>query len=278
MAQPSIFEFKTYRDFLGAWLAEAKLTKSSNLTKLAEVAGVHATFLSQVLLGRKDLSLEQAALLSSHLGLTKLERENFFALVQRERAGNKELREYWTERLREIETQRNRLSERFTKHQELDVEQKAIYYSSWKYVAVRLSTDVSGGQTAAQVAANFRMSPDEAQDVLTFLASNGLCVEDNGVYRLGPAHVHVPNESPFVAKHHVNWRTRAVVGIDSRTPDELFFTAPMVISEKDFERLREQLNTSIKSIVETAKASTSENVVCLNIDFFRAVRIANKSP
>ncbi|HEY8270608.1 MAG TPA: hypothetical protein VIG33_06935 [Pseudobdellovibrionaceae bacterium] len=43
----------------------------------------------------------------------------------------------------------------------------------------------------------------------------------------------------------------------------------MSISKKDFEVLREKFNLAIKEVVDIAKESAAEEIVCLNIDFFR---------
>jgi hypothetical protein len=104
--------------------------------------------------------------------------------------------------------------------------------------------------------------------MLTFLVQTGVCVEEAGKFHMGKVHVHVPNESPLVTKHHSNWRMKAIQRMDFREDTELFFTAPMSISRKDFETIREKLNAVIKDAVNVAKSSSSEDIFCLNIDFF----------
>lgn len=86
---------------------------------------------------------------------------------------------------------------------------------------------------------------------------------------MGETHLHIPNESPLVVKHHTNWRMKAVQKMDTRESAELFFTSPMSISVKDFDVIRERLNIALKGIVDIAKESPAEEVVCLNIDFFK---------
>lgn len=82
-------------------------------------------------------------------------------------------------------------------------------------------------------------------------------------------HVHVPNESPLVVKHHTNWRLKAIQKMDKREQSELFFTAPMALSKKDFAIIREKFNVVIKETINIVKDSPSEELVCLNIDFFK---------
>ncbi|WP_413578788.1 DUF4423 domain-containing protein [Bdellovibrio sp. HCB290] len=113
------------------------------------------------------------------------------------------------------------------------------------------------------------LSRSQAESILNFLVQTGLCKEGNGVFGIGDAHLHLPNESPLVVKHHTNWRMKSIQKMDNRENVELFFTAPMSISEKDFAVIREKLTASIKEIVGVAKDSPAEEVVCLNIDFFK---------
>ena len=230
---------------------------------------VHPTFLSHVLAGTKELSLEQAALISEYMNLTQLEQDFFFAILQIDRAGNQKLKKYWLDKKTELENQKNKLSERFDKHRQLTLEQRAIFYSSWIYTAIWASTGIDDGQTLNQIAERFQITRNKAEEVVNFLLETGLCSEKNGSFSLGETHVHIPNESPLVVKHHTNWRMKAVQKMDTREGAELFFTAPMSIAKKDFDVIREKLTVAVKSVVEVAKDSTAEEVVCLNIDFFR---------
>lgn len=273
----NIFEFSDYRIFIKSWIEDAKAKKLSNLSRLAEVAQVHPTFLSHILTGNKEISLEQAVLIGDHIGLTKLERDYFFIIINLDRAGNQKLKLYWSEKKKEIEAEKNKLSQRFEKHRSLSVEQRAIFYSSWVYAAVWSSTGIDEGQTLQQVVERFDLSREKASEILSFLTQTGLCNLKNEIYSVGEIHVHVSNESPFVVKHHTNWRIRAIDKMDSRDSSELFFTAPMSIARKDFEVIREKLNMAIKEVVNVAKDSPAEEIVCLNIDFFKERRSRPKN-
>ena len=90
----NIFEFSDYRHYLREWIAEARRAKIFSLTRLAEVAQVHPTFLSHVLAGTKHLSLEQAMAISDHLGHTKVEQDYLVILINLDRAGTKALQNY----------------------------------------------------------------------------------------------------------------------------------------------------------------------------------------
>ena len=266
---PNVFEFSDYRLYVKSWLEYSKAMKGLNLTKLAEVIQVHPTFLSHVLGGTKDLSLEQAALISQHFAHTRLEQEFFFIILQLNRAGTPLLKGMLLKRKKEIEGEKNKLTSRFQKHKQLSDEQRAIFYSSWIYVAIWAATGIGQGQTLSSIATMFSITRTKAEELLSFLTQTGLCREKNDVFTPGEMHVHVPNESPFVVKHHTNWRIKAVQRMDNRDSSELFFSAPMSLGKREFEIIREKLNGVIKEVVDVVKDSEAEEVVCLNIDFFK---------
>jgi uncharacterized protein (TIGR02147 family) len=269
MGKPlNIFEFSDYRKFIKSWLEQAKRQKICNLTQLAQTAQVHPTFLSQVLKGHKDLSLEQAHFITQRTQLTAIEKDYFFILIQIDRAGTKTLREYWTEKKRQIEKEKNKIGQRFEKHRELSIEQRSVFYSSWIYVAAWACTAIDGKQSLDQIANGLKITRSRAEEVLSFLVQTGICDESKGFYSIGEVHVHIPNESPFVVKHHLNWRMKAIQKMDSRESDELFFTAPLSLSKDDFLVIREKLNAFLKDFVDIGKESAADTLGCLNIDFF----------
>lgn len=266
-----IFNFSDYRQYIKAWIELARASRSSNLSRLSETIGVHTSFLAHVLSGAKNLSFEQAADLSDSMEHTSLEREFFFALVQIERAGTTKLKKYWSEKKSTILMERSKLRTRVGTHHELSAEDRAIFYSSWIYVAVFVATAINDSQTLEQIAERFRLSRKKAEEVLAFLVQTGICEKDNSKYKMGKSVVYLENESPLVVKHHTNWRMRAIQKMDTRQASELFFTSPMSISMSDFSKIREILAKSIQSTLEICKDSPSEEVVCLNIDFFKCI-------
>lgn len=267
----NIFDFSDYRTYILAWLESAKKKNAFNRARLAAIAKVHPTFLSQVLTGGKGLSLEHALLLSEYFQHKQVEQDYFFAMINLDRAGTEGLRNYWKKKKRQIEFEKNKLSERFKNYHEISEEQRATFYSAWYYVAAWVTTSINNGQTLEQVAERFHFTRNKAEEIMNFLVQCGVCEYKKGKYSLGKAHIHISNESSFVVKHHTNWRHKAMQRMDFREASELFFTAPMTVSAKNIEVLREKLNLLVKDIVSTVTDpdTNSEEIVCLNIDFFK---------
>lgn len=267
-----IFTYKDYRKFLNDWLLSQKKQHRLNASMLAERIHVHPTFISQVLKGNKDLSSEQWINICEIIKLTEIENDYLHFLLLHNRAGTKEARIFYQKKLDEILKKRLLLQERMTNHKQLTDQERAVFYSSWIYSAIRLFTACDKGKNLEQLAEKFQLSKSKTDEILSFLCSTDLCKFENGKYHMGDQHVHVPANSPFVIRHHTNWRLRAINSLEKTLQEEMNFTAPMSISKKDFLLIREKIVKLIQEAIEVAKASEAEDLATLTIDFFWPVK------
>lgn len=264
-----IFGFTDYRAYLRRQIDYLKQSGVSNLTRIAGEVGMHTSYLGHVIGGTKNLSFEQATELAEALKLTPLEQEYFYALVHLDKAGNQKAKKYWSQKREEILAERSKVKSRVGEHVELSDHDRAVFYSTWIYVAVFAATFIDDGQTLDQIAPRFDLTRIKAEEVLNFLVRTGICERQGAKYKPGTTFVYIPNDSPLVVKHHTNWRMRAIQKMDTREAKELFFTSPMSMSLADFAKVRELLAKSIEETLEICKASPAEEVICLNIDLFR---------
>jgi hypothetical protein len=85
---------------------------------------------------------------------------------------------------------------------------------------------------------------------------------------MGTQRTFLSKTSPFITNHHTNWRLRAIETSKNLSDQELMFSFPMSISEKDFARIREMFAEIISKSSLIIKDSPSERVACMNIDLF----------
>lgn len=100
-----------------------------------------------------------------------------------------------------------------------------------------------------------------------FLTQSGLCIEKENRFFIGPLLTHLGNESPFLSRHHQNWRIKALQKSNKVSPQELMFTGPFSLSKNDCAKIRSELLDLIAKTVKTVKTSEVETLVFLNIDF-----------
>jgi uncharacterized protein (TIGR02147 family) len=261
----SIYDYTDYRDFLNAWIEGQKGKAKGLQGKLAVAAGVSSSLISFILKGEKHLSLEQAAEISEFLGLTEKETEYFYLLVECGRAGSVKLQKQLMKR---IEEQRKLLANRIARNTNLSDEVKAIYYSNWAYSGIRNLTATPGAHDVQSIAARLGLAPHVVGTILDFLLQNALCRVVDGNLTYGPQRTHVPADSPFVLKHHQNWRLRGFQAMEERKSSNIFFTSPMSLSVEAAKEIQQYLPKVVEQVMAISGPSDSEVVGCFNLDWF----------
>jgi uncharacterized protein (TIGR02147 family) len=264
----SIFEYVSYREYLDVWI-ESQGDRAYGLKgRIALAVGVSSSLISQVLKGEKTLTPDQTSELSDFIGMTEHESEYLHLLVETDRSGNPRYREKLERKMRTLQENSRRLGKRVPRNKELSEEQKAIYYSSWLFTGIRNLTAVPGMGSVEELAKYLHLEPAVLNRVLRFLIESGLCKEQDGQITYGPASTHVDKESPFVNKHHQNWRFQALQQMERKRDEDLFFTSPMSLSRAAAKEIRTLLPNVVQNVMKISGPSPSETVACLNIDWF----------
>lgn len=263
----SIYDFRDYRLFLRSWL-EHQPSRRGQQAKLAQAAGISSTLMSLILKGDKHLTLEQAGELADFLTLNERETDYFFTLVSLGRAGSANLNNKLRAKVRALQEQSQKLSERIDKVSVLSDETKATFYSNWLYTAIMNLVAIEGLQTSAALAQYLNLPPDRLVPVVSFLREHGLIVLRNGRFQYGPANTHLGFDSPFVNRHHQNWRLRGFTAMENKKEADLFYTCPVSLSRDAFEEIRKLLPSVIEQVLKIVRPSPSEQPACLNMDWF----------
>ena len=171
----SIFEFTDYRLFIREHFASLPKAGYGQARKLAGALNIHSTLVSQVLQGIKSFTLEQAAEASRFLSLTEMETDYFLILVQMDRAGSPYLKRQLSRQIESLQKRSKELSNRLTATAKLSEEQRAVFYSSWTYAAVRQLTAIEGFQTIDSIGSRLGLSRKALHEIVDFLVASGLC-------------------------------------------------------------------------------------------------------
>lgn len=265
----NIFETTDFRIFLRGWLKKQPKAGRGLLGQWSEKLGVHPTQMSQILAGKKEMSLETAEELARLLQLSESETDYFLLLVQESRAGSEALRKLWKKKILEAQKRSQVLAERLQKTTQLSETARAEFYSSWLYSGIRNLSALPEMRSADQISEHLRIPRSLVRKVLDFLLENGLCVMTEKGLDVGPQRTHLAASSPLANKHHQNWRLQAIQEMPLAEDANLFFTFPMSLSEKDATRIRALLPKWIEEVHGIVGPSPSETVRCLNIDFFK---------
>lgn len=266
-----IYEFEDYRKYLRFWISHRPGKGRGEISRLAKAAQCHVTYFSQALHGKVELGLEQAHRLNSPLGHSNLEAEYFLLMVMAARAGTKQLRDYFEKKQSAIKQDYFNLKNRIRSEEALSNDDKMTYYSAWYYIAVHVATSISYLQTKDKLSRELAIGPKKISEVLAFLVRVGLVQEKAGRYEYKSGHMHLPNDSPLISKHHTNWRMKAIANLETDFSEDLHYSSVVSIAEKDFPKVKEIMIEAIEKVRDLVRESPEEALVGYSLDAFRIV-------
>lgn len=263
-----IFEYSDYKKCINDLVARMPRKGRGQYSKMAGYLGINSVVVSQIFRGNRDLSLEQAFLLAKFFGFQKLEKEYFMVLVQKAKASQHELKSYFDEKLKEIKKQSQDLKTVVVMNKELDDEAKYQFYSQWYYSAIRLSTLLPSNDNVESIAENLELPLARVKEVVDFLLQHELIIQKNNKLKIGPQKTHIGADSPFVVRHHTNWRLQGLQNMEDLKDTEMFYTGPMVLSYNMLAELKQKIVDLITEMNTKIKDAKDETLACLNIDLF----------
>jgi len=267
MATNEVFSFKDYKEYLQARLSTEGEQRGLR-SKLAQHLNCQTAFVSQVLNGLTHFTLENAALVNTFLKHNSEESHFFLLLVGHARSGARELRTYYEQQLAAVLEKRKLIAERIQVKTGLDEKGQMKYYSSWIYAAAHIALSIPEYQSPTALAKRLNLSPDSANDVITFLKSAGLAEQDGNKLKIGTTRIHLGKTSPMLPKHHANWRVRTLHALDQDAKDDLHYTLVASLSKDDRRKISEMILSLVGKTEPILRDSKEEQLVCLAFDFF----------
>ena len=265
----SVYETLDYKQFLRDWVTSRPQNGRGEYRRLAEILGISPTLVSQVVKGDKNFSMEHAVEVADFMGLGERETEQFLLLVEFARAGSHRYRERLRQRIVKAQASAQKLSERLDRDRELSDAESAQYYASWAYTAITHLIACDPHYDVDRLAQRLHLPRASVARILGFLVESRILIGDpTQGYSIGAKHTHIGADSPLVIKHHQNWRLAGFQKMNFASDKELFYTAPMSLSESVADRVRQELPMFIEKLVKWVGPSPSETVRCLNIDWF----------
>jgi uncharacterized protein (TIGR02147 family) len=215
-------------------------------------------------------SLEQAEEINALLGLSLEEGAHFLRLVQLARAGTPRLRTRLEAQLREAIEKRLLLRERVEIKKRLSPAEQIQYYSTWQYAAIHIALTIPRLQTPDAIARHFHLPREKVAAALEFLVSIGIAKREGERYLPGIDRIFLGSDSAMVAKHHTNWRMRAIEAFDRTEDQNLHLSTVVSISRADIDRIKEKLLSEIqKTRALIRESAPEEELYVYNVDFFR---------
>lgn len=264
-----IFDFREYKAYLRHRLRYMPKGGRGFKSVLAQHLGCQTSYVSQVLNKGADFSPEQAEMANEVLNHTALESRYFILLVEFARAGTEGLRRHYKKIIDEENHKQFLLSERIKVKEVLSEEDKSLYYSNCIFTCIHMLVSIPEYQTIEAIGRYLGLPKKVVLDILDKLVGFGCIVSVNGRYIMGPSRIHISSGSPMLLRHHTNWRVEALRRLQYHREDATRFTAISSVSKEDYNKIRKILISTVETYNKSIEESSAEELVCLNIDFFR---------
>lgn len=274
----SIFEYEDLLSWLTDWLAGHSNKGRGIPRRLSQHLGVSTVLISQMLKGDRTIKVDHAYGIADFAGLSQSETDHLIFLAQLANAETPRLRDYLGKKVKASRQASVELKNRVANDIRLTEVDKAKFYSHWMYSAVRLMTDFEEGLDAAGIAKRLNLLPAQVAEALEFLVSAGLCTQEKTRFRMAVQNTHLEADSPWILSRQLQWRNKAAQSMEKSSKQNMFYTAPMSISKKDAHWVRDRLGQAISEIGARARESKSEDLLCLNVDFFTLIDSASIDP
>lgn len=272
-----IWNFTEYRAYLKEKLG-AEGSRTGLRKQLAEAIGVHTTFVSQVLKEKGDFSLEQGEAINTFLSHTLDEGEYFLLLLMKDRAGTRELKKRFLDKIEGQRQERLNIKKRLEVQHEISAAERERFYSNAYYGAIHVLTSIPEFRRVEKIAEALKLPREQVQDMADFLLKLGILAEKNGELISGPQHMHLGNDSATILKHHTNWRLHTLQNLRFVQPQNLHYSACLSLSQEDAFRIKEMLLNDLKSYLKVVEKSPEETAYIYSFDFYPLLNSKLKSP
>lgn len=265
--KPSIFNYADYKVFL-LNLIESHANRRGLRKALANAIHCQVSHITNVLSGEGHLSAEQAEACGRFFGLSYDEIDFFLVLIQFNRAGTDDFKKFCDKQLREKRKKFGELKARLKIPDTLSPDKEAIYYSCWEYSAIHVLLSIPKMQTREAIAKKLALPIETVDAVLHFLLANGLCQKDGLNFKISRSQIYLDKSSPFISKHHANWRIKALSAFNRLDDSQLHNSTVVTLSAADYPKVKEIFTQALSDAYDVIKHSPEETVAAICLDVF----------
>jgi uncharacterized protein (TIGR02147 family) len=269
--QSSIFESKDYKQYLRSQVG-GPTQKKGVKSAMARALGCQPTYITHILNGNANLSLEQAEALNSFFAHTKEEGQIFLLMVLRDRSGTHTLQSNFQEQIDRILANRLVLTQRLGQRNKLSEAERAVFYSAWYFLAVQIGLTIPEWRTHEVLAKNLGLTSARAAEILQFLCDIGLVKKEGSEFSPTETQIRLGNDSHHILKHHTNWRIKSIESLEDEGIQDLHYSGVVSLSEADVTKIKNMLLDQLNDNLKVVEGSKEERLYVLNIDFFNLVK------
>ena len=262
------YTYKSYREFISARLETDDFGRGSR-KKLAEFLGVQKSFVSLVLSGKFDFTPEHVFKLSNFLRLDEEDRDCLLLMINRDRAGSNELKNFYADQIKKIRTERETVSSQVRAESSLSESEYSLYASKWFYIAIHMCLRNPHLREINKIAKYLRLSFEEVSKALKVLERLGFAENIKGEWHSKVARYNANKESPGLRTMHTNCRHLAIQSLDSPDQKDMHYSLVLSIDKNAVEIFRKKILELVKSFEPVIEKAADDQVVAFSLDLFK---------
>ncbi len=260
-----LFEYQDFREYTRTTLNQPPFGRGSQ-AQLAKFLDCQPSFVSQILNGKNELSLEHAHRINLFFQHRPIESDYFLNLVLLSKAASSELIKYYQRHLERIREQA--MSIDFLLNQdEIDERQVLEYYNNWNHLAIHMLVTLPEYQTRARLQKRLNISDVEYLSCVEFLTRLRLIeINEDESLRPGRNRIHLKKSSPYAKYAGSMMRLKALERLDMSSEQNMHFSAMFTVSQNVYDQLKIRLKEVILELNEKTKDDQPTQLVSLTLD------------
>lgn len=255
-----IYDYTDYRAYVSETLAGKEFGRGAR-NQLAQHLNCQSSFISQVLSGKSELSLEHAIQVNGFFGHEGDEGDFFMAMVQLSRAGSHDLEVYFQKLLEKLRTKKMQV-ENVVWQKELSKEDVLGLYGDWVRISMFLLSGIKKYSNVDQLRTRMQVSEKEFGEALSFLEKVGLVVRKGEEVQMGESKIHLKKDSPYAQTVSVLVRQKVLEKLKVSDPESLNYGAHFAVSEKAYKEMKKQALDFIANWSETMNKDSEPEKLC----------------
>lgn len=266
----SVFESKDYKHFLNGALKSPQYGRGAR-TKLAQFLNVQSSYISLVLAGSLDFAPEHAIKLAQFFNLNEEELDFLLLLIQRDRAGEQQLKLHIQRKIDSVLQQRSEIKNQIkeTDHAEIPTDELRKYYSKWYHTAIHMYLRTVQTIELENIAKKLKLNTKDVKESIDLLVGIGFIKLEKGKVIHLNRRFHAATDELSMRLNHHNWRHTAIQIYDQKSNDDLFYTSVMSIDASTFIKMKKMILDNIKSMEPAINDAKDQDVFTLNIDLYK---------
>jgi hypothetical protein len=269
-----LFRATHYRDFVQVCLDPlGNAKRTGTVQKAAAAMKCHPTFVSQVLHGKSEFSVDHAIAFARHVKLDETEEQFFVLLVEKCRAGNKATQEYFDKQLKKILIDREAMANRLPELRSAPIHENSPFLRDWIPQALHQVMQLPLDPSVEVLSDTLGLPKALVHNNLRLLEELGLAenfVTPKGLrWRVLESSLHLSKKSLASLKVHANWRSKLAQDQSAglRKQGSVHYTAICNLSAADIESFAQELQQFLDTWRPKLAGSRHEHTCVFAIDF-----------